>query len=133
MAGTYSREEAAAAGKTDFTEEETEKRRKGVTRAGLVAATSDRSFFGNFKAARAMAKRPAGGRDAQSQLVRDLASEHGTGFGFTESASEVETGATEALHASVQTLQVKAPDELEAYRSFVLDIAQSVGKAAGGG
>ena len=27
----------------------------------------------------------------------------------------------------------KAPDELESYRSFVLELADSVGKSAGGG
>jgi hypothetical protein len=121
------------AGKSDFTDEEWEQLRRGVTGAGLLVATSDRSFFDSFKEAASMAKHLSGGRNAESPLVRDLASEHGTGFGFTESASEVEAGATEALRAAVQTLQAKAPDELEAYRAFVLDIAQSVGKAAGGG
>ena len=38
-----------------------------------------------------------------------------------------------ALESSVATLEAKAPDELEAYRSLVLDIATSVSRAAGGG
>jgi hypothetical protein len=33
----------------------------------------------------------------------------------------------------VQLLQSKAPDELEAYRSFVLELARSVAAAAPGG
>ena len=31
------------------------------------------------------------------------------------------------------TLQAKAPDEVEAYKAFVLELAEGVGKAAGGG
>ena len=31
------------------------------------------------------------------------------------------------------TLEAKAPDEVEAYKSFVLELAEAVGKAAGGG
>jgi hypothetical protein len=33
----------------------------------------------------------------------------------------------------VKLLQAKAPDELDAYRSFVLDLARSVAAAAPGG
>jgi tellurite resistance protein len=33
----------------------------------------------------------------------------------------------------VSTLQAKAPDEVEAYKAFVLEVAEAVGKAAGGG
>jgi hypothetical protein len=39
----------------------------------------------------------------------------------------------EALQAATATLHAKAPDELEPYRSFVLELARSVGRAAGGG
>jgi hypothetical protein len=121
------------AGKSDFTMQEWEQLRRGVTGAGLLVATSDRSFFDSFKEAASMGKYLAGSRNDESQLVRELTSDHGTGFSFTESASEVERGATEALRASIQTLQAKAPHELEAYRAFVLELARVVGKAAGGG
>ena len=33
----------------------------------------------------------------------------------------------------MSTLQAKAPDEVEAYKSFVLEVAEAVGKAAKGG
>jgi hypothetical protein len=49
------------------------------------------------------------------------------------SPNEVQGGTFESLEASVATLQAKAPDELESYRAFVLELAESVGKAAGGG
>ena len=64
--------------------------------------------------------------------MRELAAERGTGFGV-RSSSAGSGGTTEALRGAVATLQAKAPDELEAYRSFVLELAETVGKAAGGG
>jgi hypothetical protein len=121
------------AGKSDFTEEEWEQLRKGATGAGMLVAISDRSFFDSFKEASSLAKHLAGGRENASQLVRELAAERGTGFGLTDSPQEVEAETTAALQASLQTLQAKAPDELEAYRAFVVELARSVGKAAGGG
>ena len=121
------------AGKSDFTEEEWEQLRKGATGAGMLVAMSDRSFFDSFKEASSLAKNLAGARDDESQLIRELAAERSTGFGVTDSPSEVEAETTAALQAAVETLQAKAPDELEAYRAFVLELARSVGKAAGGG
>ena len=121
------------AGKSDFTEQEWEQLRKGATGAGLLVAASDRSFFDSFKEAGSLAKHMAGGRSHDSELVRELAGERGSGFGVRSSPEELETGTVEALRGAVGTLQAKAPDEVEAYRSFVLEVAEAVGKAAGGG
>ena len=73
------------AGKSDFTEEEWEQLRKGATGAGLLVSVSDRSFFDTFKEASSLAKYLKGSRDDESQLVRELASEGGTGFGVVAS------------------------------------------------
>ena len=121
------------AGKQDFTEEEWDQLRKGATGAGLLVAASDRSFFDSFKEASSLAKYMKGARDDDSQLLRDLASEGGTGFGMIASPDEVENGTMDSLRAAAATLRAKAPDELEGYRAFVLELAESVGKAAGGG
>ena len=121
------------AGRTDFTEEEWEQLRKGATGAGLLVSVSDRSFFDTFKEASSLAKYLKGSRDDQSQLVRELASEGGTGFGVIASPGEVQDGTIEALKSGVATLESKAPDEVENYRVFVLELAESVGKAAAGG
>ena len=119
--------------KTDFTEEEWEQLRKGATGAGLLVSVSDRSFFDSFKEAGSLAKHLAGGRSDESELVRELAGERGSGFGVRSSAEEVESETVEALRGAVSTLQAKAPDEVEAYKAFVLEVAEAVGKAAGGG
>ena len=119
--------------KSDFTEQEWEQLRKGATGAGMLVSVSDRSFFDSFKEAGSLAKHLAGGRSADSELVRELASERGTGFGVRTSPQVIESETIEALQGAVSTLQAKAPDEIEAYRSFVLELAEAVGKSAGGG
>ncbi|MGI8606899.1 MAG: hypothetical protein ACR2L0_07070 [Gaiellaceae bacterium] len=122
------------AGKNDFTEQEWELMQKGVTGAGLLVSVSDRSFFDSIKEAGALAKHLAGARnDGGSQLVRELAETRGMGFGVTSSPAEIESETLEALRSAAAALESKAPDEAEAYKSFVLDVAQSVAGAAEGG
>jgi len=119
--------------KTDFTEQEWDELRKGATGAGLLVSVSDRSFFDSFKEAGSLAKHLAGGRTGDSQLIRELSSERGTGFGLTTSPQEIESATLAALRSAVATLGTKAPEDVEAYKSFVLELAETVGKAAGGG
>ena len=121
------------AGKTDFTEQEWEQLHKGVTGAGLLVSLSDRSFFDTFKEAGALAKHMANARQSSSQLVKELAASGGTGFGLASPPDKVETETLEALRSAAGALEQKAPDELEPYKRFVLEVAESVGKAAGGG
>jgi hypothetical protein len=119
--------------KANFTEQEWDQLRKGATGAGLLVSVSDRSFFDSFKEAGSLAKHLVGTRSGDSELVRELSSERGTGFGVTTSPAEIEAETLDALRSSVATLASKAPDEVEAYKSFVLELAETVGKAAGGG
>ena len=121
------------AGKADFTEEEWDQLRKGATGAGLLVSVSDRSFLDSIKEASSFAHYLIGSREDESQLVRELASEHGTGFGAIATPSEVQSAADDALRAAVATLREKAPDELDSYRAFVLRLAETVSKAAKGG
>ncbi len=122
------------AGRADFTEQEWEGMQKGVMGAGLLVSVSDKGFFDAFKEAGALAKHLAGARQSNaSGLVRELAESRGTGFGVTSSPQEVETETMDALRSSMATLRAKAPDEADAYRQFVLEVAESVAGAAGGG
>ena len=100
--------------KSDFTEQEWEQLRKGATGAGLLVSVSDRSFFDSFKEAGSLAKHLAGGRSDESELVRELAGERGSGFGARSAPQEIEDETVEALRGAVSTLQAKAPDEVEA-------------------
>jgi hypothetical protein len=120
--------------KSDFTEQEWEALQKGVTGAGLLVSLSDRGFFDTFKEAGALGKHVASAKkDNSSELVRELADVGGTGFGLTSSPDKVERETIEALQSAKATLESKAPEELDAYRQFVLDLAQSVANAAPGG
>ena len=117
-----------------FSDDEIETMRRGATGAGLLVSISDRGFFDSFKEAGALAKHVAAARgNSESELLRRVAEGRGTGFGVTTPPAEVESGTLDALRSSVQLLQSKAPDELEAYRAFVLDVARSVAAAAPGG
>ena len=75
----------------------------------------------------------ANGRQSSSQLVKELAASGGTGFGLGTTPDKVESETLESLRAARTALEQKAPDELEGYKQFVLEVAESVGKAAGGG
>jgi hypothetical protein len=120
--------------KADFTEQEWESLQKGVVGAGLLVSLSDRSFFDTFKEAGALGKHMAQAKQSSSSdLIRELAEVHGTGFGLTSSPDTVERETVSALQTAKKTLETKAPDELDSYRQFVVEVAQSVAGAATGG
>ncbi len=115
-------------------ESEVETLRKGAMGAGLLVSVSDKKFFDTFKEAGTLAKHVATAKGSSaSSVVRQAAEGHGTGFGLTTPPAELESSTLEALRSSVQLLTTKAPDEVEAYRAFVLDLARSVAAAAPGG
>jgi len=119
--------------KADFTEDEWEKLHKGVTGAGMLVSVSDRDFTDTFGEAGALAKKLREEQEqSTSQLVRELAGVHGSGFGFTSSPQKVEAETLDALRSSTATLGAKAPDESDAYRQLVLDVADAVAEAKGG-
>jgi tellurite resistance protein len=117
----------------DFTEEEWKAMQKGVTGAGLLVSVSDRDFTDSFGEASALAKALAAQRErGQTDLVRELAKARGTGFGLTSSQGEVESETLALLRASMETLAAKAPDEADAYRQLVLEVADAVAAARSG-
>lgn len=119
--------------KADFTEAEWQTLEKGVTGAGLLVATADASFFDSFKETGAMAAYLAEARQkSASLLVRDLAATRTTGFGLGTSSGELQAGTVTALRTAVETLQAKAPDEVSAYKAFVVGVAESVARAVSG-
>ncbi len=118
----------------DFTDEEWDRLHRGVTGSGLLVSVSDRSLFDGFKEAGALARHLVDARrSGDSTLVRDLAATRGTGFGLTASPEEVERETLAALRDASTLLSERAPGEFEAYRTLVLEVAESVARAAGGG
>ena len=119
--------------KADFSEDEWQAMQKGITGAGMLVSVTDRDFTDSFGEASAMAKYLGRQREeGSSELMKDLAHAKRPGFGLTDSLQEVETETIDALRSSVATLTAKAPDEVGAYRAFVVGIATSVAEAKGG-
>jgi hypothetical protein len=118
--------------KADFTDDEWKAMEKGVTGAGMLVSVSDRDFTDNFGEARALAKALAAHRESPSELVRELAGTRGTGFGMTASPQEVESETIASLGVALAALAATAPDEVDAYRTLVLDVADAVAEAKGG-
>lgn len=118
--------------KSDFTEEEWEALRKGVTGAGMLVSVAHRDFTDSFGEAAALAKQLVSERTSTVPLIHDLAQGHGTGFGAFTSPQKVEEETMASLRASVALLTERFPDDLEAYRGLVLEVAEAVAEAKGG-
>jgi hypothetical protein len=119
--------------KADFTEDEWETLRKGVSGAGMLVSLSDRDFTDTFGEAGALAKYLTSQRQQGStELVRELGAGRPRGFGFTASPQEVEKETLEALQSAKAILGEKAPDEADAYRQLVLGLIDAVADAKGG-
>ncbi len=119
--------------KQDFTEEEWRALEKGVTGSAMLVSLSDRDFTDTFGEVGAMAKYLSGQQvAASSELVRELAKTHTSGFGLTSSPDRVRAETMDALQSAVSTLEAKAPTEVEPYRRLVLDLTGVVASAKGG-
>jgi hypothetical protein len=119
--------------KADFTDDEWATMQKGLTGAGMLVSISDPDFTESFGEAHTLAKFLAAQREqAPTELTRELAAVHTTGFGFTGSPAKVETETLAALRSTVAILGAKAPDEVDAYRALALGIADAVAEAKSG-
>ena len=86
-----------------------------------------------FCTPRAAAKHYAEARpNNANELVRELSADPGMGFGLGKNPQQLETETMSALRAAATTLQKKAPDDADAYKQFVLEVARSVAEAAKG-
>jgi hypothetical protein len=120
-------------GKDDFTQEEWSQLQHGLMGTTLLVSLSDPGLFDTFKEAGAAGRHLAEAkRGSESELLRELASSPAGGFGLGKNPQQLETETLEALRGGMAALKAKAPDETEAYKAFVLEVAQSVAEAAGG-
>jgi tellurite resistance protein len=119
--------------RTDFTEAEWAALQRGVTGSAMLVSLADRDFTDTFGEVGAMTKFLQGQQVASSsELVREIAKTHSTGFGLTTSPQNLRAETMAALQAAVSALTTKAPDDLDAYRQTVLGVAQAVADAKGG-
>ncbi len=119
--------------KADFTDDEWKGMQKGVTGAGTLVSVGDRDFTDSFGEASALAKALRTQHEqGPSDIIRELATARGTGFGLTTSPEEVESETLGSLRTAITTLAAKAPEEVENYRQLVLGVADAVAEAKGG-
>ena len=115
--------------KADFTPEEWDLVREGGPTAGMVVLMADKG--GSFRETWAMAKTYAETRKqlGESELLDALVAEKPDmkRYGSAEELDEVGLG---RLREAVVLLEEKAtPDEVAAYKQFVLDVASRVAEA----
>lgn len=120
-------------GKADFSEEEWETLRRGLTGTGMLVSVADPGFMDSIGESNALAKYLAAQKVAgDTKLVRDLCAVPGTGFGLTAKPNEIRDGTIAALRSAVEILNAKAPEELSPYRQVVLGVATAVAEAKKG-
>ena len=121
------------ASKKDFSADEWTQLQHGLAGTVLLVSVSDPGLFDTFKEAGAAAKHYKAARSNNtSELVRELSAEPGMGFGLGKNPQQLETETLSALRTAVATLKDKAPGDAEAYKQFILEVAQSVAEAAKG-
>jgi hypothetical protein len=118
-------------GKADFTPEEWETVLHGPPTAGMIVLTAQRG--GTFRETFAMARSytDARAQHGQSELLDEITS-HKPSLDRTHyhSPEELKTAGLQHLREAVALLGQKGtPEETEAYRGFVLSLAQAVAGA----
>jgi len=125
--------EGGMASKQDFSEDEWKQLQRGLAGTVLLVSVSGPGLFDTFKEAGAAGKHYAEARrSSTSELVRDLSADSGMSFGLAKNPQQLETETLAALRGATETLKEKAPDDAEAYKQFVVEVAQSVAEAAKG-
>ena len=118
-------------GKADFTPEEWDLVAEAPPAAGLAVATAQRG--GTFRESFALAKAYAEARGAhgESQLLDELVSERPrVKHERAHSAGALKEQTLQQLRDAVALLRTKAtPEEVDGYRSFVVDVANRVANA----
>jgi tellurite resistance protein len=119
--------------RADFTEAEWAGLQKGLIGSAMLVSLADRDFTDTFGEVGALTRYLQGQQLAgSSEVIRELAKTHTTGFGLTASPDKMRSETMGALQTGIASLAAKAPDDLEAYRQLVLGAAEAVAEAKGG-
>jgi hypothetical protein len=114
--------------KADFTEEEWNTLREGPPSAGMIVLISSKG--GSFRETWALAKTFAEARKqhGQSELLDALVADKPDTPRY-HTPEEAEEKGLAGLTQAAALLREKAPDDAEAYKAFVLEVAQRVAEA----
>jgi hypothetical protein len=115
-------------GKADFTEEEWNTLREGPPSAGMIVLISSKG--GSFRETWALAKTFAEARQqhGESELLDALVADKPDTPRF-HTPEEAEEKGLELLRQAVALVQAKAPDDVDGYKHFVLEVAHRVAEA----
>lgn len=118
-------------GKSDFTEEEWKTVLEGPPSAGVIVAAADRG--GTFKESFAIAKAYVEARKqhGQSELLDEIESaKPQVDHSRFHSYDELKTAGLQHLRDAIALLERKAsPEDIDAYRRFVMSVAERVASA----
>jgi hypothetical protein len=118
--------------KADFNAEEWERVAQGPLYAGMRVIAADRGGTLRESLAMGRAYTEARGQQGQSELLDELvASPPGLDNSrVQQEGSDIATVAIDRLRAAMQVLEEKAtPDEIDAYKRFVMTVAQAAATA----
>jgi hypothetical protein len=121
------------AGKADFTPDEWATLQRALLGAPLLVAVADGGRSDLLRELERLRDRLEDvSRGHGSQLVQELADVSGahTGFSAGMTRAEVEGPALQALRVAADLLQYRAPDEVDSFKAFVLELAADVAGAA---
>jgi hypothetical protein len=123
------------ASKAMFTEDEWHTLQWAVTDTMGYLSMADKGFWDTFKEATAAAKFMAAAKaDTTSPLVHDLAGDIKMGHdkALTHDMADMAGEVAARVRAAVGIVSAKAPEDLDAFKNFILGVAQATAAAAKG-
>jgi hypothetical protein len=121
--------------KTTFSTDEWHTLQWAVTDTMTYLSMADQGFWDTFKEAAAAAKFMASAKaDTSSPLVHDLAGDikMGRDKAVTHDMADMAGEVAARVRAAAQIVAAKAPEDSDAFRSFILGVAQATAAAAKG-
>lgn len=121
--------------KADFSAEDWQVLQYAVTDTMGYMSMADPGFWDTFKEASAAAKFMAGAKaESPSLLIRDLATDvkGARDKEATQNSMEVADKVTARIAQASALVAEQAPDELEAFKQFILGVARATAEAAKG-
>ena len=123
------------ASKVDFTEDEWQVLQWALSNSIAFVSMADRGFWDTFKEASGVARVIAAARaESDNALVRDLASDLKAGRDkeAMANAADIAGGVTERITEATALVAEKAPEDLEAFKAFIVSVAEAAAEAADG-
>jgi hypothetical protein len=117
-------------GKADFTSEEWATIVHGPPTAGLIMITAQKGGLFRETIALAKAYAEAHKTPGQNELIDEIVSSRPElDHTHYKSADELKEAGLEHLRSAVELLELKASDDVDAYKQFVIEVAHKVASA----